>query len=127
MTQKETIYYTLEGHDEVLSSPSWCLEGQVQEDKFRLGLSPYAEYKEIQDYAPTNPYPELATYISDVCNSTKPTVVPKKPRKAKTKSKAIQLPDVQHMVVEPDSVNTNEEYLRDRSDRPTHPLSTSMD
>ena len=85
MTQKEIIYYKLEGHDEVLSSPSWCLEGQVQEDKFRLGLGPYAEYKEITDYEPTNPYPELATYISDICHSSVTTVVPKKPKSRKTK------------------------------------------
>jgi hypothetical protein len=127
MTQKEIIYYKLEGHDEILSSPSWCLEGTVQEDKFRLGLSPYAEYKEIKDYAPTNPYPELATFISDVCNSTKPTVVPKKSRKAKTESQATELSDVQHILDESDPTPTNEEYLRDRTDRPTHPLSTSMD
>ena len=127
MKEKEIVYYTLAGHDEVLQSPRWCLEGTIQEDKFRLGLSPYAEYKEILDYAPNIDHPAAIAAISAVRDSIKPKLVSKKSRKTKTKSKAIQLPDVQHMVVEPDSVNTNEEYLRDRTDRPTHPLSTSMD
>ena len=127
MTQKETIYYKLEGHDEVLSSPSWCLEGQVQEDKFRLGLSPFAEYKEILDYAPTRPNFETDSFISSICDSSKPTVVPKKPRKAKTKQTPVKLSDVQHILDESDPTPTNEGYLRDRRDRPTHPLSTGMD
>jgi hypothetical protein len=127
MTQKQIIYYTLEGHDEVLSSPSWCLEGTVQEDKFRLGLGPYAQYKELPDYEPTRPNFETDSFISDVCNSSKPTLVPKKPRKVKTESQATKLSDVQHILDESDLINTNEEYLRDRTDRPTHPLSTSMD
>jgi hypothetical protein len=89
MTQKEIIYYTLEGHDEVLSSPSWCLEGTVQEDKFRLGLGPYAQYKELPDYEPTRPNFETDSFISDILHSSKPKLVPKKPRSRKAKQKTI--------------------------------------
>jgi hypothetical protein len=124
---KDPVYYKLGDHPEVLQSERWCLEGTVQEDKFRLGLGPYAEYKEIKDYAPPNPHPELASYLSDVCNPNKPTLVPKRSRKGKTKQEAIQLSDVQHILDKSNTIDTPSEYLRDRSDRPTHPLSTSMD
>ena len=91
MKEKEIVYYTLAGHDEVLESPRWCLEGQIQEDKWRLGLSPYAEYKEIPDYAPPSPHPELAAYISNVCNPNKSEVVPKRARSRKSKPQTSKL------------------------------------
>jgi hypothetical protein len=127
MNMKDLVYYKLGDHPEVLQSERWCLEGTIQEDKFRLGLGPYAEYKELKDYAPVNPYPELATYLSDVCNPNKPALVSKPTRKGKTKSQTTKLSDVQHILDESNPTHNSSEYLRDRTDRPTHPLSTSMD
>ena len=127
MKEKEIVYYTLAGHDEVLESPRWCLEGQIQEDKFRLGLSPYAEYKELKDYAPPSPHPELTAYLSSICDSTKPTMVPKKPRKAKTKPKATNMRNVQLVVAESDPVNLIPEVLRDRMGGSAPSVSNSMD
>jgi hypothetical protein len=124
---KDIVYYKLGDHEEVLQSERWCLEGQIQEDKFRLGLSPFSEFKEIKDYAPVNPYPELATYLSDVCYSSKPALVNKPIRKSKAKQKAIQLSTLQHILDESNPSDSPSEYLRDRTDRPTHPLSNGLD
>jgi hypothetical protein len=114
MKDKEIVYYTLAGHDEVLQSPRWCLEGTVQEDKFRLGLGPYAEYKELPDYAPTSPHPELAAYLSTICDTNKPTTVPKKSRKTRTKPQATVMSTVLNVLDDTDPSNLVPESLRDR-------------
>jgi hypothetical protein len=123
---KDIVYYTLGDHEEILQSERWCLEGTIQEDKFRLGLSPYAEYKEIKDYAPPEPHPELATYLSSICDPNKPAVVSKPTRTRKAKPEANELPNV-HLVL--DHTNPTDlipEPLRDRSNRPTHPLADGL-
>ena len=124
---KEIVYYMLGDHEEVLQSERWCLEGQIQEDKFRLGLGPYAEYKELKDYAPPEPHPELATYISSICDSTKPTVVSKSTRSRKTKQTPVELSTLQHILDESDSTNTSSEYIKDRTDRSNPTVSNGMD
>jgi hypothetical protein len=126
MKEKEIVYYTLAGHDEVLQSPRWCLEGQVQEDKFRLGLGPYAEYKELKDYAPTNPHPELASYISTICDSTKPATVSKKPRKAKAEPKANVMSTMLNILDDTDPINLVPEVLRDRMRGSTNSVPNRM-
>lgn len=127
MKEKEIVYYTLAGHDEVLESPRWCLEGQIQEDKFRLGLSPYAEYKELKDYAPPSPHPELAAYISDVCNPNKPTSVSKAPRKRTPKKKATVMSTVLNVLDDTDPINLVPEILRDRMGGSNPTVSNGMD
>ena len=125
MKHKEIVYYTLAGHDEVLQSERWCLEGTVQEDKFRLGLGPYAEYKEIPDYAPTNPYPELASYISTICDSNKPAMVPKPTRSRKVKQKTDVVSSLQLVLDNTDPIDCVPQVLRDRFNGsiPTVPVS----
>jgi hypothetical protein len=127
MKEKEIVYYTLAGHDEVLQSPRWCLEGQIQEDKFRLGLGPYAEYKELPNYAPPEPHPELATYISSICDTNKPATVSKKPRKAKTKPKTPVMSTVLNILDDTDPINLVPEILRDRMRGSNPTLSNGMD
>jgi hypothetical protein len=127
MKEKEIVYYTLAGHDEVLESPRWCLEGQIQEDKFRLGLSPYAEYKELKDYAPPSPHPELAAYISDVCNPNKPEFVHKTPRKRKSKPQTSKLSTVLNVLDDTVPSNLVPESLRDRMAGSTNTVPNGMD
>ena len=123
---KDIVYYTLGDYPEVLQSERWCLEGTVQEDKFRLGLGPYAEYKEITNYAPPNPHPELDSYISSICDSSKSKLVSKPTRKSKTKQKANELSNVQLILDDTNPADLIPEVLRDRTDRPTHPLSDGL-
>lgn len=123
---KDLVYYTLGDHEEVLQSERWCLEGTIQEDKFRLGLGPYAEYKELKDYAPPNPHPELDAYIRNVCDSSKPTLVNKPVRKSKTKPQANELPTMRNVLDHTGTADSFPEVLRDRSNRPTHPLADGL-
>ena len=124
---KDLVYYKLGDHPEVLQSERWCLEGTVQADKFRLGLSPFAEYKELKDYAPPNPYPELASYLSDVLHSSKPALVAKPTKKAKVKQKANVVLPMQLVLDDTDPINLVPEILRDRMDRSNSTVSNGMD
>ena len=124
---KDIVYYTLGDHAEVLQSERWCLEGTIQEDKFRLGLGPYAEYKELPNYAPPNPHPELDSYISSICNPNKSTVVAKPTRKRKAKPKANELPNVQLVLDHTNPLDLVPGVLRDRMDRSTPSVSNGMD
>jgi hypothetical protein len=54
-----------------------------------MGKREYKEYNELKDYAPPSPHPELASYISTICDSNKPTLVSKKPRSRKTGPKTV--------------------------------------
>ena len=123
---KDIVYYTLGDHAEVLQSERWCLEGTVQSDKFRLGLGPYAEYKELKDYAPPNPHPELTSYLSSICDPNKPDMVAKPTRTRKIKSKTTKLPNVQLVLDHTNPTDLIPEVLRDRSNRPTHPLADGL-
>ena len=127
MNMKDLVYYKLGDHPEVLQSERWCLEGTIQEDKFRLGLGPYAEYKEIKDYAPLNPFPELASYLSDVCSPNKPTLVPKRSRKAKPKQEANVMSTVQLVLDHTNPSDLVPAVLRDRMDRSGTTVSNGMD
>jgi hypothetical protein len=124
---KDIVYYKLGDHEEVLQSERWCLEGQIQEDKFRLGLGPYAEYKELPDYEPPNPFPELTAYLSDVCNPNKPTTILKRSRKAKTKSQATNMSTVLNVLDDIDPINLVPEVLRDSFTRSVTTVSNGMD
>jgi len=127
MNMKDLVHYQLGNHPEVLQSERWCLEGTVQEDKFRLGLGPFAEYKELKDYAPPNPYPELASYLSDVCDSNKPALVAKPTRKAKTKPEANELPNVHLVLDHTNAFDLLPSVLRNRMDRSGTTVSDGMD
>ena len=124
---KDIVYYTLGDHAEVLQSERWCLEGTIQEDKFRLGLGPYAEYKELKDYAPPNPHPELTSYLSSICDPNKPAVVAKPTRKRKTKSKANELPNVHIVLDHTNPFDLVPSVLRNRMDRSNPTFSDGMD
>lgn len=123
---KDIVYYTLGDHDEVLQSERWCLEGTIQEDKFRLGLGPYAEYKEIPNYEPPRPNFETDSFISAICDSSKPAMVSKPTAKTKARSKATKLSNVQLVLDDTNPIDLIPEVLRDRANRPTHPLSDGL-
>ena len=123
---EQIIYYTLEGHNEVLQSPQWCLEGTVQEDKFRLGLGPYAEYKQLDDYEPQSPsHPAAVAAISAVRDSIKPAMVFKPTRSRKVKQKTDVVPSLQLVLDNTDPIDCVPQVLRDRFNGsiPTVPVS----
>lgn len=124
---KDIVYYTLGDHDEVLQSERWCLEGTIQEDKFRLGLGPYAEYKELTNYAPSRPNFETDAFIRDVCDSSKPALVSKPTRTRKAKPKATKLPDVQLVLDHTNPVDLVPNILRDRFNGTHNTVPNGMD
>jgi hypothetical protein len=124
---KDIVYYTLGDHEEILQSERGCLEGTIQEDKFRLGLSPFAEYKELKDYAPPESHPELTSYLSAICDPNKPTMVAKPTRKSKSKQKANELLPVQLVLDHTNPLDLVPGVLRDRFTRSNNTISDGMD
>jgi hypothetical protein len=126
-TPMKTITFKLAGSDEIFQAEEWRLESAIEEAKWQLGLPIWVEYYEIsQNDTPPTIDPELATYISNVCNSTKPKPVPPAPKKRTPRPKTS---DVSPMLVVLDNtppVDMVQEVLRDRTNRPTHPLSDGL-
>lgn len=120
------MYYQFEGYEEIHEAEEWCFEDSVQATRWKLSIPYWTDIKILKDYAPPQPHPDLAAYISNVCDSTKPTVVPKATRKRKAKPKATKLPNVQLVLDNTNPIDIVPQVLRDRMDRPSHPLSNGV-
>jgi len=121
----KTTSYKFEGYDEVHQAEEWCLEDQAEQTRSRLGIPIWIDYKILPD-AHTPPHPDLDAYLSNVCDSTKPTLVPKRTRKAKAKPEAIQLPNVQLVLDDTNPLNIVPGVLRDKFDRSTPAIPNSI-
>jgi hypothetical protein len=121
----KTTSYKFEGYDEVHQAEEWCLEDQAEQTRSRLGIPIWIDYKIIEDAHP-EPYPDLTSYLSNVCDSPEPTVVPKRTRKAKAKLEAIQLPNVQLVLDDTNPLNIVPGVLRDKFDRSTPAIPRSI-
>ena len=124
---KRIHYWQFDGDDTVHSAPEWRLESAIMETRHALGLPLWQNYKILKNYAPVNPNPTTAPDSDSVCNTPEPKLVPKRTRKTKAKPQTPIVRDMQHILDESDNSHTNEEYLRDRTHRPTHPLSNGLD
>ena len=97
----QEVYFQFEGHSEIIKSHNWRLEMDVNLHRNRLGLPYWTKYKTIP-YDDVDPNPEQdLTALTDSSNDgniNKSAVVSKSTRKRKTKPKANELPDVQHVL-----------------------------
>jgi len=121
----KTIRYQFEGFEEEHHSEEWCFESHAEETRSRLGIPVWIDYKILKD-AHTPPHPDLDAYLSNVCDSTKPTDIPKRTRKAKAKPEAIQLPNVQLVLDDTNPLDLLPGVLRDKMGRSHHPFSPSV-
>ena len=124
-TAMRTIQYKFEGFDEVHHSEEWCLESAIEETRSRLAIPIWIDYKIIEDAHP-EPHPDLTTYLSNVCNSTEPTDVPKRTRKAKAKPQATNVSTVLNVLGDTNPHDLIPEPLRDKMGRSHHPFSPSV-
>ena len=120
------IHFQFNGLPTVHSSPEWCLESNILALKHKLGLGVWHAHKIIKDYAPVNDFPTTATDSSSISNSSEPAMVSKPVSKNRTRKKTTKLQSLPNVLAESNPPDTNEEYLRDRTDRPTHPLSNGV-
>lgn len=122
----KTIQYRFEGFEGTYQAEEWCLESQIAETRYRLGIPLWIDHKIIKD-AHTEPHPELATYISNVCNSSKPAVVPKTARKRKAKPKTSNVSPMLVTLDDTNPVNLVPEILRDRMGGSTPTIPNGLD
>lgn len=127
MDTKQTHYWQFEGSETIHSAEGWRLESAIMEARHKLGLPIWQNYKILKNYAPSHPIPTTAPSSDNVCDTPEPKLVPKRTRKTKTKPQTNVVRDLQHFLDESNPTDPNEGYLRDRTDRPTHPLSNSLD
>jgi hypothetical protein len=121
------IHFQFNGLPTVHSSPEWCLESNILALKHKLGLGIWHAHKIIKDYAPVNDSSPTATDSSSVSNPSEPAMVSKPTSKGKNRKKTTQLQSLTNVLAESNNSDSNEGYLRDRTDRPTHPLSNGVD
>jgi hypothetical protein len=127
-TPMKTITFKLAGSDEIFQAEEWRLESAIEEAKWQLGLPIWVEYYEIsQNDTPPTIDPELATYISNVCNSTKPAVVHKPARKAKARPKTSDVSPMLVVLDDTPPVNMVQEVLRDRMGGSAPTISHGLD
>jgi hypothetical protein len=127
MNTKQIHYWQFDGDDTVYSAPEWRLESAIMETRHKLGLPIWQSFKILKNYAPVNTNPTTATDSSSVSNPSEPKLVSKRTRSRKVKQETTKLQSLPNILDESDNSNPNEEYLRDRTDRPTHPLSNGLD
>ena len=124
------VYFQFEGHPEIIPSHNWRLEMDVNLHRNRLGLPFWTKYKTIP-YADVDPNPgedlTIATSSSHVGDSLESTVVPKSSRKRKTKSKATDVPSVQHILDDISPLDLVPDVLRHKFDGSANPFSPSVD
>ena len=121
----KTIRYKFVGFEEEHHSEEWCFESHAEETRSRLGIPIWIDYKILED-AHTPPHPDLDAYLSNVCDSPKPTVVPKRTRKAKGKQETPKLSTVLNVLDVTDPYDLIPEPLRDKMGRSHHPFSPSV-
>jgi hypothetical protein len=126
-TPMKHIYFQFEGDPEIHQAEEWCFESRLNEIKYEFGIPIWTDHKIIQDYAPDQPHPELATYLSNVCDSPKPAVVHKPARKAKARPKTSDMSPMLVVLDDTSPVNMVQEVLRDRMGGSEPTIPNSMD
>lgn len=119
----KTITFQLAGSDEIFQAEEWRLETAIEEAKHKTGLPCWVEYKEID--AHTEPHPDLAAYISTICDPNKSDMVAKPTRSRKTKQASTKLSTVQLVLDDTNPLDLVPGILRNRMDgsNPTIPVS----
>jgi hypothetical protein len=121
-----TIQFQYEGYDEVHQAEECFFEDQVAQIRSRLGIPSWIDYKILPDAHP-EPYPELTSYLSHVCNSTEPTVVPKRTRKAKAGQEATNMSTMLNVLGDTNPLDLVPAVLRDKFTRLDNTVSNRMD
>jgi hypothetical protein len=119
----EIIYYKFnDWNDDVHAAEAWNFEMAVNETRFRLSVPYYIGIEILKNYDPTTELSD-ASSSGDDGDSTESAVVFANPKKPKARKKAVQLPDVQHILdkLAPDTIPESNPIRSDAT------LSSSMD
>ena len=128
MSLDKIVYYTLETHPgQVFQSAEWCLESNIMMKKHELGIPIWTNHKILKNYEPDpNPEQDLITALSSTHdgNLNESRVVPQPAKKSRSRKKAVQLHDLQHVL---DKFVPADNLPESKSTGTSNPVSDSLD